>query len=113
MTLIVQMLIGEANQTCVYWPRSGTDRYGNPTSGTAVELACRWETKVSNAISHDGVQYTQSATVYLKDSVTVDGRLYLGTLANAPATPPQEGRIRNVDTVPAIENDETLYIASV
>lgn len=113
MTLIVDMLIGEANQTCVYWPKNGTDRYGNPTAGTPVELACRWENNITNAIAFDGVEYTKSATVYLKDEVVVDGWLYLGTLDTAPATPPQEHRIRRVDKIPAIENDEVIYQAGV
>ena len=113
MTLIIDLLIGAANQTCVYWAKTGSDRYGNPTYASPVELDCRWETSVGNSIGADGSQYSRTARVYLRNVIEVDGYLWLGTLSTAPATPPQYGRIRNADTFPAITNDETLYVASV
>ena len=96
------------NQTCLYWPTNGSDAYGQPVFGNAVELSCRWIDKVQEIIKADGTTLKSQTRVLLDEDVMVKGFLKLGELKDInPASTPLENsgtwEILQVDRVPSYD----------
>ena len=69
--------------TIVYWPPGPPDQFGQPTLGTPVEYAARWDDGISETVGNDGALVYSSASVILLSDVAVGGMMFLGTLLQA------------------------------
>jgi len=76
MSIITKAL----KQTACYWAVSGTDRFGKIRFAAPVEIACRWESKVTEVVTPFGERVTSGATVMVGEDVAVGGMLVEGTL---------------------------------
>jgi len=77
-------------QKCVYWPPAGTgafDAFGQPLSGTAQELDCRWEEKAENYIDAQGTERVSTVKVFLASDVQPGGFIALGALSGMGKDP--------------------------
>ncbi len=101
------------NDFCVYWPTAAVDTFGVYSSGSPVELACKWKSSKGETVDKDGKKHTTTATVYLSTEVALGGWLWRGRLVDAPSVPPNTQVIRNVDRTDDVDNEETLWVASV
>lgn len=104
------------NQTCLYWPTNGSDAYGQPVFGSAVELPCRWIDKVQEIIKADGTTLKSQTRVLLDEDVMVKGFLKLGELKDInPASTPLENsgtwEILKVDRVPDFKGETMVKTA--
>lgn len=107
---ILELLL---NQTCVYWPKGAVNSFGIYTHGTPVELPCKWKSAKGESVTKEGKVHSITVEVYLRNEVALDGWLWKGKLADAPSVPPNTQIIRNVDVTDDVENDETLWVASL
>lgn len=108
---MVDILPGLLNQVCTYWAPSSTNEYGRRTYAAAIELPCQWENTTQVLDSPEGKQLTITATVFLSQAVEKDGILMLTALSDAPATPDETYRIKQVLSFQDIDNDEQLWKA--
>jgi hypothetical protein len=72
------MIADKLLQKCTYWAPGPLDDYGFPSWLPPVVLPCRWEQKQRLIRNKAGAESMSSATVYLAQSVDLQGRLYLG-----------------------------------
>ena len=54
----------------VWWAKSGTDRYGNPSFATPVEIDVRWTDLNEMQIRADGTSFFSKAKVFVDRDVT-------------------------------------------
>ncbi len=112
MSLITRM----KKQTCVHWPRIGTDNRGRAVWGTPTERSCRWEDVNEKYTALNGEDLTSRAMVYV-DGVKVGDVLMLGTLDASGLNPTDPLRnekaweIKRYDSLPNVRNNEVLYTA--
>lgn len=109
MSIITKMLKQEA----IYWPPVSADNYGQPTFGSPVEIACRWEDVQKEILTPEGEEIISSTTVYVDRDVEIGGALLLGTLSssvNEGAPLENEGSrvIRQFDKLPTFKATEFL-----
>lgn len=73
-------------QTAVLWPKTGNDRYGEPSFGPPIELAppygVRWLTKKRDALDSQGNKVQVDGTVIVGQDIAVGSDMWLGTLAS-------------------------------
>lgn len=103
-------------QDATYWPRTGTDRFGQPTYGTAVAMKVRWEDSIEAFIAADGSEQKSIAKVYVGQDTPPGGVLVLTALADVayPADPlrnPGAWEIKRFDKLPNLRNTELLRTA--
>lgn len=67
-------------QKAVLFPRTGTDRYGQPTTGSAVEIPCRWKTERREVVTSTGDTIGLDATVTVDRKIAIGSLMWLGTL---------------------------------
>ena len=84
MAIIKKML----KQQAVYWPLASetSDAYGQPVYDTAYQMKCRWEDVSVEFLKSDGTSKVSQAIVYVQSDVVAGGVLWLGTLADVPAS---------------------------
>jgi len=68
------------NQTAVYWGNPVDDGYGGKDFDDPVEIACRWEDKISVMSDAQGNQFVSKSVVYVLQDLDEEGYLFLGTL---------------------------------
>ena len=78
---IADFIASKCVQTAVYWGNPRNDGYNHFTFDEPVEISCRWEDKEQVLTENDGTKYLSRAIVFLTQDVDVEGRLWLGTLA--------------------------------
>ena len=99
-------------QDATYWAYSSTNKYGDPTFATPVDVTVRWEARNVVFTDKNGEQTHSKAIVYCMTSLAVDGYLYLGTsTATNPESVSGADRIRRVDATPDIRATTNLYKA--
>jgi len=77
--IITKML----KQTAAYWPPTGTDKRGQPTLGTPIDILVRWEDKTEEFIDPaTGTRQMSKAIVYVDRDVLVHGVLLLDGLTS-------------------------------
>lgn len=72
------------NQQVTRKPKSGTDKFGKPTTGTAETIKARFQEGIKTFIDENGKEYTADAelwlkpvqTIVLEDVITVDSVNY-------------------------------------
>jgi hypothetical protein len=102
------------SQTCVYWAPSSIDKTGAVTYAAAVEVACRWDDFTQEILSVEGDTILSMASVMVDQNVAINGYLWLGELADAPADPKADSTahlIRQFMCNPNIDADEELKTA--
>ncbi len=102
-------------QTCIHWPRTGTDGYGRPTFGTPSELDCRWSGKNEKFTSATGEELVSRAQVFV-DGVAVGDVLMLGSLdGSVDQSNPLENEgaweVKSYTSAPNLRNTVTYYKA--
>lgn len=112
MSIIVKM----RKQKAVYWDRSGVDNFGAPAFAVGVEIDCRWEDGLVQAINDKGEQITAKSTVYVDREMKVGDMLWLGELADiTDADNPRNNEgaweIKSFNKLPNLKNTETLLTA--
>jgi hypothetical protein len=75
------------HQTLVWWKRIGSDSFGKPVYGDAMELPCRWEDMEQEVISADNRRVWPKATVLLVGPVSAGDLIMLGTVEKWKAMP--------------------------
>ena len=116
-------------QEAIYWPPSKVDDYGQPVTGTLVELVLdgtnnyrvRWEDKVEEFMDANGTTQRSMAVVYVPklpdgSDVKPGGFLWLGKRGDlADETDPNanEGafEVKRVDKLPNLKATQTLRTA--
>ena len=78
----IRLAVKVMNQTAVYWPPEEPGRYGRPTYGTAIEIACRWDDVQKEFISARGDQEVSLAELIVDRDLEVKGVLMLGVLSD-------------------------------
>ncbi len=78
----MSFLTSNHNQKIVYWGTPTKDKWGGRTFATPVELDGRWEDRQELFIDSTGRESMSKAFVWLGQDITVEGYLYLGTLAS-------------------------------
>lgn len=70
-------------QTAVYWSNPVNRGNGRFDYDDPVEIRCRWEDKTQEFAADDdiGTKYVSRSIVYTSSLLSVDGKLFLGTLA--------------------------------
>jgi hypothetical protein len=79
----------EANnryQDAVLWPISGTDRYGEQTRGTRVQLRVRWNATHREMLDAQGNRIAIEAEAVVDRVVANGSVMWLGTIAQWDAT---------------------------
>lgn len=77
----------DRHQDALYWPKTGTDGYGQPVHGAVQELKVRWENGRRLASDANGNPIAIDATVASGRTVLVLGSLmWEGKLADTPGT---------------------------
>ena len=103
-------------QTCVIYPATGRDPYGNETHGSGVQAICRWEGKTQVITLPSKKEYVSTAHVLLVTPLVVGSYVYKGTLAAAPAAPSPSTAdgcwmVMSVGETPDLKAKNTLYTA--
>lgn len=104
--------------TAVYWAPGGNNGTGGLLYDVdPVELACRWQNKITLVRDSDGKEQVSQSEVWTEDALDGQGYLFRGTLADLdsdPSDPKQvDGAsiiITNTDS-PAIDNRLSLFKA--
>lgn len=81
------MPFNQRYQKAVYWARSSTDEYGNPTVAAPVELTIRWELGLAQEIRPTTNPTAVDATVWVDRTISVGSMFRLGPLESLPSTP--------------------------
>lgn len=90
-------------QKAVLWPISGTDTYGKPQTGTAVEIDVRWEEVKRTVVRQDGTTLTVDGVIGV-DRVVMEGSLLrLGELASLPSPATNLREVVLYEEVPPIK----------
>lgn len=66
----------------VYWEKTGTDGYNQPTFSEAVEIIGRWEDRTEVFLSREGTELTSIAIIHVNQDLVTDSFLYLGELTD-------------------------------
>jgi|AntRauTorcE11897_2_1112592.scaffolds.fasta_scaffold01346_13 hypothetical protein len=74
-------------QTIVYWEFDGVDGFHTPQFLDAVELKVRWDEKAEVITDRDGKEYVSNAQLLTPQDLVEQSYVYLGTLADLPASP--------------------------
>jgi hypothetical protein len=90
----VSVITKMRKQSAIYWARSGTDSYGQPSFAEPVEITCRWDDSVTEFIDPQGERRLSSAVVYVDRDMPLGSMLKLGDLDSNIADDPRE----NADT---------------
>lgn len=69
-------------QTCVYWKKTGTDGFGNPSFSAPVEMSCRWDLSRELMQNDNGSSVITKAKVNPKEQVFEEDYLFLGSLSD-------------------------------
>ncbi len=103
------------NQRCVYWEKTGIDKFGQPIFTEPVEVWCRWEDRTELFITLQGEQEPCRAMVYIEIDIQPDGMLWLGEIEDLPETIPDvrtfAHSIKRADKIPDMQAEEYLRIA--
>lgn len=86
----------------VLWPRTGYNRYGEPTVGSPIELKVRWENTRREVLDKDGNSVSIDATVFTDRDIREGSNLWHGTLADWYGT--------GSGSSPAGQDDELMYV---
>jgi hypothetical protein len=104
-------------QDAVYWPRTGTDRFGKPVLGEPIAVKCRWEEKgVLYNFGKAGEQAVSNAEIYVDQELDEGGYIWKGLLENAPESPLETKNVyevRKFNELPNLRNTEVLYTVFV
>ena len=94
-------------QAATYWARDGNDGFGGVGYAAPVAVLCRWQDSQVLARDTDGNEFTSSAVVYTTTELEPEGRIALGTFADAePVTSSRE--IRQTGKSPNLRQNITL-----
>lgn len=114
MSLISRM----RRQKAVLWAQGSQkpDDYGNPTTGNAVEIACRWEEKSEKFINFNGEEEVSKSVVYVDRELKKGDLLRFGPLSSV--TNPANARnndgvweVKGFASVPNLKCTENLLTA--
>lgn len=67
-------------QLAVLWPRTGTDRYGQPAIGDPIELRVRWKNVQAQVLDAEGNTITIDATVIVDRKISIGSLMYNGSM---------------------------------
>lgn len=104
-------------QTIVYWAPGATDVHGDTAWSTGEELTGRWEDINEVVTNKEGKDELASSVVYLNgdETVVMDGRMYLGELADLSSSQDDDPRIVataqriiSIKKSPGVRNRDTL-----
>lgn len=73
------------NQKAVLWPRVGTDRNGEPTVGSPLEINVRWEEDFRGSVDSQGTPIAVNGTIDVDRDITAGSILWLGELSDLPS----------------------------
>lgn len=109
-------------QVAVYWPPAGTNKQGQQTYGTAVEVLCRWTDTSEIFTDRGGQTQVAKSKVYVQDVLVENGVLWLSpvlrkryaagdalaalTDAANPFRNPKASRIQRFDDNPTFDGDQ-------
>lgn len=103
-------------QVAVYWRPTGSDRSGQPTYASPIEIPCRWEDVSEQFMTAQQETSLSNAKVYPDRELALTGLLRKGALAStptatrsAPLNKPGVYEIRKIGGLPNLRNTETLY----
>lgn len=108
MNILPLLLIEEG----AYWPPTISDKFGQTSYGTPIQIRCKSTSARRESISKEGKTLNITGTVLTDTEVIEGGWIWVGTFADVPATPPTKQQIQNVTKTNDTENTETLYTAS-
>lgn len=91
-------------QDITYWPPGSPDGFGGVSYGTPAARLGRWEDKSDLFIDTDGQEVRSIAIVYLKEDVSLQGYLFLGTsTASNPTLINRAFEIRAFSKIPNLQ----------
>lgn len=96
----------------VYWPPTTANKFGQSSFGIPVQIRCKYQSSTSQGISSQGKTFTKAGTVFTDYELKEGGYIWIGSLVNAPTTPPNKQIIQSVSKASDPDNTETLYTAS-
>ena len=114
MGIITDMM--NKGQTCVWWARTGADRYGKDVYAAPVQKVCRWQDGTEEFMDPEGERRVSTAKVFVPVDMQPGDVLYEGTLVGAPTlTVPNAAaglhKIAAFKKVPDFDNNEVLRVA--
>lgn len=65
-------------QKALLWPKTGTDRYGQPTQGPAQEIEVRWNNNLKSTLDRDGNEIAVDAVAIVAQDITEGSIMWLG-----------------------------------
>lgn len=101
-------------QTATYWPPPIKDAWSDQTYPSPASVACHWKEEARQFAAPTGVMAVSKAVVHVESNIEPDGFLYLETTSAAtgsPRTLPNAQRIQQVEKIPALRQDVTVYVA--
>lgn len=93
----------ELRQKAVLWARTGVDASADPTFGSPIEIDTRWEDAQGNARGQKGESESRSVTVFVDREISLGSKLWLGELADLPASPTGLIEVVAYDAVPDLK----------
>lgn len=110
-------IIGKFKQTAVLWTKTTLKATGYTNYNAGVEIKVRWESKRELFVNEAGEDQFSRAIVYMMgtQSISVDDKLYLGTLASLPTGADTKPNLEvsaypviAIDTDPSLKNTQSI-----